>query len=126
MNSDLENKLDRLLGSHMKVAAPAGLFTRTMARLPRSRIAPIPWWSWAVYAAFFTTTVAGLAYWEWGALVSVAGLLFLYIPKLIALIARYPTFALMVMAAFVVNALVFWFVAADLVLKKRVNGVMVR
>ena len=123
---DLDAKLDRLLAAQMKGVAPAGLIARTMARLPKSRTAPIPWWSWAVYAAFFTTTVAGLAYWEWGALASVAGIVLYYIPKLVSLSVAYPTVVLAVVGAFFINALILWFVTADFILKRKFNGVMAR
>jgi hypothetical protein len=83
-----------------------------------------PWWAWGVYLVFFATAVLGLAYWEQAALVSLASSAVLIVPKAMALAAQYPYVTLAVAGAFFLNALVGWFVAADLVLRKRLAGVM--
>ena len=121
----LDRKLDALLAQEMEVSVPEGLIDGTMERLPETRTAaPFAWWAWAVYVAFFTTTVLGLVYWEWEALVSLATRSALMVPQAVALAAQYPYVALVVAGAFFVNALVVWFVAAELVLRKRFAGVM--
>lgn len=122
----LDEKLDHLLATHMCVPFPPDLIGRTMTRLPQTRALPIPLWSWAVYVGFFSASVFGLAYWEWGALVSALGLLVLYLPKGISLVLEYPTIALWVVAAFLVNALILWLVATDFVLRRNHIGVMTR
>ncbi|MDA2932841.1 hypothetical protein MYX82_00705 [Acidobacteria bacterium AH-259-D05] len=120
----LDRKLDDLLTRAMEVRVPESLIDRTMERLPEAHTAPFPWWAWAVYVGFFATTVLGLAYWQWGALVALATRAALAVPKGVALAAQYPYVALLVAGAFFLNALLVWFIAADLVLRKRLAGVM--
>ncbi len=120
----LDRKLDGLLTLEMEVSVPEGLIERTMKRLPEARTAPFPWWAWAVYVGFFTTSVLGFIYWEWEALVSMATRSALVVPKAVALAAQHPYVALAVVGAFFLNALVLWFIAAELVLRKRFAGVM--
>jgi len=120
----LERKLDSLLAQEMEMSVPEGLIEHTMRRLPEARTAPFPWWAWAVYVGFFTTSVLGFIYWEWEALVSMATRSALVVPKAVALAAQFPYVALVVAGAFFVNALVLWFIAAELVLRKRFAGVM--
>jgi hypothetical protein len=43
----------------------------------------------------------------------------------VALVVQYPYVALAVAGAFFVNALVMWFLAADLVVRKRLAGVTI-
>ena len=120
----LDRELDAFLTDAIKMSVPDGLMDRTMKRLPSERRVPLPWWAWGVYVAFFTTAVLGLAYWEQAALVSLAASAALIVPKAVALAAQYPYVTLTVAGAFFINALVGWFVAADLVLRKRLAGVM--
>ncbi|MCZ6770263.1 MAG: hypothetical protein O7D93_13560 [Acidobacteria bacterium] len=120
----LERKLDGLLAQEMEMSVPEGLIKRTMKRLPEARTANFPWWAWAVYVGFFTTSVVGLIYWEWEALVWMATRSAMVVPKAVALAAQHPYLALAVVGAFFLNALVAWFLAAELVLRKRFAGVM--
>ena len=121
----MDRKLDDVLARAMEVNVPEGLIDRTMERLPEAGSAPFGWWAWATYVAFFATTVLGLAYWEWEALVSLITRSALVLPKVVVLVAQHPYAALAVAGAFFVNALIMRFVAADRVLRKRFTGVMV-
>ncbi len=120
----LDRKLDDVLAQAMEVRVPEGLISETLKRLPAVGSAPFAWWAWAAYVAFFVTAVVGLVYWEWEALISAITSSALVVPKMVALTAQYPYVALAVAGAFFVNALVMWFVAADLVVRKRLEGVM--
>ena len=121
----LDRELDDVLAQAMEVSVPEGLIGKTLKRLPELGSAPFAWWAWAAYVAFFTTAVAGLAYWEWETLVAAMTRVALVVPKIVALFAQYPYVALVVAGAFFVNALVMWLVAADLVVRKRLAGVMI-
>ena len=121
----LDRKLDDVLAQAIKVSVPEGLILETMKHLPEARSAPFAWWAWATYVTFFTTAVAGLVYWEWESLVGAITRSALMVPKIVALTAQYPYVALAVAGAFFVNALVMWFAAADLVVRKRLAGVTV-
>ena len=121
----LDRKLDDVLAQAMEVRLPEGLIGETIKHLPEARSAPFAWWAWATYVAFFTTAVAGLVYWEWETLVSAITRSALMVPKIVVLTAQYPYVALAVAGAFFVNALVMWFVAADLVVRKRLAGVTI-
>ncbi len=103
---------------------PEGLISETLKHLPEVGSAPFAWWGWAAYVAFFVAAVVGLVHWEWEALISAITSSALVVPKIVALIAQYPYVALAVAGAFFVNALVMWLVAADLVVRKRLEGVM--
>ena len=120
----LDRELDALLTDAIRMEVPDSLIAATMKRLPLERSAPLPWWAWGVYVAFFATAVLSLVYWEQAALVSLASSAVLMVTKAVALVAQYPYPALVVAGAFFINALVGWFVAADLVLRKRMEGVM--
>jgi hypothetical protein len=120
----LDRELDALLTDAIQLSVPDGLMDRALSRLPEERRVPLPWWAWGVYVAFFATAVAGLAYWEQAALISLASSAVLTVPKAVALAAQYPYWTLTVAGAFFINALVGWLVAADLVLRKRLAGVM--
>ena len=120
----LDRRLDSLLTDGIKVSVPDSLIEQTMKRLSREQRVSFPWWAWAVYVVFFATAVLGLVYWEQAALVSLALSAVLVVPKAVALAAQYPYLTLAVAGAFFINALVGWFVAADLVLSKRLAGVM--
>jgi hypothetical protein len=122
--TSLDRELDALLTDAIKVSVPDSLIDRAMKRLPRERRVSFPWWAWGVYVAFFATAVLGLVYWEQAALVSWASSVALIVPKAVALAAQYPYLTLVVAGTFFINALVGWFVAADLVLRKRLAGVM--
>ena len=121
----LDRELDEVLAQSMEVSVPEGLIGKTLKRLPELGSAPFAWWAWALYVAFFTTAVAGLVYWEWETLVAAMTRGALMVPKIVALVAQYPYVALAVVGAFFVNALVMWLVAADLVVRKRLAGVMI-
>ncbi len=121
----LDRKLDDVLAQAIKVSVPEGLIGKTLTRLPELGSAPFAWWAWAAYVAFFTTAVAGLVYWEWETLVAALIRGALVVPKIVALVAQYPYLALAVAGAFFVNALVMWFLAADLVVRKRLAGVTI-
>jgi len=121
----LDRELDDVLAQAMEVSVPEGLIGRTIKHLPEVSSAPFAWSAWVAYVAFFTTTVAGLVYWEWETLVAAITRGALVVPKLVALTAQYPYVALAVAGAFFVNALVMWFVAADLVVRKRLAGVTI-
>ena len=120
----LDRKLDDALAQAMEVRVPEGLISETLKHLPEVGSAPLAWWAWAAYVAFFVTAVVGLVHWEWEALISAITSSALVVPKIVALIAQYPYVALAVAGAFFVNALVMWLVAADLVVRKRLEGVM--
>ncbi len=120
----LDRKLDNVLAQAMEVRVPEGLISETLKHLPEVGSAPFAWWAWAAYVAFFVAAVVGLVYWEWEALISAMMSSALVIPKIVALIAQYPYVALAVAGAFFVNALVMWLAAADLVVRKRLAGVM--
>ncbi len=120
----LDRKLDDVLAQAMEVRVPEGLISETLKHLPEVGSAPFAWWAWAAYVAFFVAAVVGLVYWEWEALISAMMSSARVIPKIVALIAQYPYVALAVAGAFFVNALVMWLVAADLVVRKRLEGVM--
>ena len=120
----LDRKLDDVLAQAMEVRVPEGLISETLKHLPEVGSAPFAWWAWAAYVAFFVAAVLGLVYWEWEALISAITSSALVVPKIVALIAQYPYVALAVAGAFFVNALVMWLVAADLVVRKRLAGVM--
>ena len=121
----LDRELDEVLAQSMEVSVPEGLIGKTLKRLPELGSAPFAWWAWAAYVAFFTTAVAGLVYWEWETLVAALIRGALVVPKIVALVAQYPYVALAVAGAFFVNALVMWFLAADLVVRKRLAGVTI-
>ncbi len=121
----LDRELDDDQAKAMEVSLPEGLIDETLKHLPDLASAPFAWWDWAAYATFFTTAVAGLAYWEWETLVAAMTRVALVVPKIVALFAQYPYVALVVAGAFFVNALVMWFLAADLVVRKRLAGVMI-
>ncbi len=121
----LDRELDEVLAQSMEVSVPEGLIGKTLKRLPELGSAPFAWWAWALYVAFFTTAVAGLVYWEWETLVAAMTRGALVVPKIVALVAQYPYVALVVAGAFFVNALIMWLVAADLVVRKRLAGVMI-
>ena len=120
----LDRKLDDVLAQAMEVRVPEGLISETLKHLPEVGSAPFAWWAWAAYVAFFVAAVVGLVHWEWEALISAITSSALVVPKIVALIAQYPYVALAVAGAFFVNALVMWLVAADLVVRKRLAGVM--
>ena len=120
----LDRELDALLTDAIRMEVPDGLIASTLRRLPLERSAPLPWWAWGVYVAFFATAVLSLVYWEQAALVSLASSAVVMVTKAVALVTQYPYLALVVAGAFFINALVGWFVAADLVLRKRLAGVM--
>jgi len=120
----LDRKLDNVLAQAMEVRVPEGLISETLKHLPEVGSAPFAWWAWAAYVAFFVAAVVGLVHWEWEALISAITSSALVVPKIVALIAQYPYVALAVAGAFFVNALVMWLVAADLVVRKRLEGVM--
>ena len=122
--SPLDRKLDELLMSSIEVSPPTGLVDQTMKRLPETQNAPFPWWAWVVYVAFFATAVVGLAYWQSGALVSAITEIALLAPKAVALAVQYPYVVLVVAGVFLLDAVLVWFLAADLVLRKRLAGVM--
>ena len=119
----LDRKLDDVLAQAMEVRVPEGLISETLKHLPEVG-APFAWWAWATYVAFFVAAVVGLVYWEWEALITAITSSALVVPKIAALIAQYPYVALAVAGAFFLNALVMWFLAADLVVRKRLAGVM--
>ncbi len=121
----LDRELDEVLAQSMEVSVPEGLIGKTLKRLPELGSAPFAWWAWAAYVAFFTTAVAGLVYWEWETLVAALIRGALVVPKIVALVVQYPYVALAVAGAFFVNALVMWFLAADLVVRKRLAGVTI-
>ncbi len=121
----LDRELDDVLAQAMEVSVPEGLIDETLKHLPDLGSTPFAWWDWAAYAAFFTTAVAGLAYWEWETLVAAMTRVALVVPKIVALVAQYPYVALAIAGAFFVNALVMWLVAADLVVRKRLAGVTI-
>ncbi len=121
----LDRELDEVLAQSMEVGVPEGLISKTLKNLPQRRSTPFAWWAWAAYVAFFTTAVVGLVYWEWETLVAAMIRGALVVPKMVALTAQYPYIALAVAGAFFVNALVMWFVAADLVVRKRLAGVTI-
>ena len=121
----LDRELDEVLAQRMEVSVPEGLIGETMKHLPEVRTAPFAWWSWAAYVVFFTTAVAALVYWEWETLVAEMTRGVLVVPKIVALTAQYPNIALAVAGAFFMNALVMWFMAADLVVRKRLAGVTI-
>ena len=121
----LDRELDDVLAQAMEVSVPEGLIDETLKHLPELGSAPFAWWAWAVYVAFFTTAVVGLVYWEWETLLAAMTRGVLVIPKMVALVAQYPYLALAVAGAFFLNALVMWLVAADLVVRKRLAGVMI-
>ncbi len=120
----LDRKLDDVLAQAMEVRVPEGLISETLKHLPEVGSAPFAWWAWAAYVAFFVAAVVGLVHWEWEALISAITSSALVVPKIVALIAQYPYVALAVAGAFFVNALVMWLAAADLVVRKRLAGVM--
>ncbi len=119
----LDRELDEVLAQSMEVSVPEGLIGKTLKRLPELGSAPFAWWAWTAYVVFFTTAVAGLLYWEGETLVAAMTRGALVVPKIVALTAQYPYVALAVVGAFFVNALVMWFLAADLVVRKRLAGV---
>ena len=121
----LDRELDDVLAQAMEVSVPEGLIDETLKHLPEPGSAPFAWWAWALYVAFFTTAVTGLVYWEWETLVAAMTRGALVVPKIVALVAQYPYVALAVVGAFFFNALVMWLVAADLVVRKRLAGVMI-
>jgi len=121
----LDHELDDVLAQAMEVSVPEDLIGETLKRLPELGSAPFAWWAWAAYVAFFTTAVVGLVYWEWETLVAAMMRGALVVPKIVALVAQYPYLALAIAGAFFVNALVMWFVAADLVVRKRLAGVTI-
>ncbi len=121
----LDRELDDVLAQAMEVSVPEGLVSETLKRLPELGSAPFAWWAWAAYVAFFTTAVAGLVSWEWETLVAEMTRGALVVPKIVALTAQYPNIALAVAGAFFMNALVMWFMAADLVVRKRLAGVTI-
>ncbi len=121
----LERELNEVLAESMEVSVPEGLIRETLRQLPEIGSAPFAWWAWSAYVAFFTTAVAGLVYWEWETLVAAMTRGALVVPKIVALVAQYPYLALAIAGAFFVNALVMWLVAADLVVRKRLAGVMI-
>ncbi len=121
----LDRELDDVLAQAMEVSVPEGLIGETLKRLPEAGSAPFAWWAWAAYVAFFTTAVVGLVYWEWETLLAAMTRGVLVIPKIVALVAQYPYLALAVAGAFFVNALVMWFLAADMVVRKRLAGVTI-
>lgn len=121
----LDRELDEVLAQRMAVGVPEGLIAETLKKLPEVGSAPFAWWAWAAYVAFFTTAVAGLVYWEWETLIAAMTRGILVVPKIVALVAQYPYLALAVAGAFFVNALVMWFLAADLVVRKRLAGVTI-
>ena len=121
----LDRELDDVLAQAMEVSVPEGLIDKTLKHLPELGSAPFAWWDWATYVAFFSTAVAGLVYLELETLVAAMTRVALVVPKIVALLAQYPYVALVVAGAFFVNALVMWLVAADLVVRKRLAGVMI-
>ena len=123
--TSLDRELDDVLAQAMEVSVPEGLIDETLKHLPELGSAPFAWWAWALYVAFFTTAVTGLVYWEWETLVAAMTRGALVVPKIVALVAQYPYVALAVVGAFFFNALVMWLVAADLVVRKRLAGVMI-
>ena len=84
----LDRELDEVLAQSMEVSVPEGLIGKTLKRLPELGSAPFAWWAWAAYVAFFTTAVAGLAYWEWETLVAAMTRVALVVPKIVALFAQ--------------------------------------
>jgi hypothetical protein len=121
----LDRELDEVLAERMEVSVPEGLIGETLKRLPEAGSAPFAWWAWAAYVAFFTTAVASLVYWEGETLVAAITRSALMVPKIVALVDQYPYLALAIAGAFFVNALVMWFLAADLVVRKRLAGVTI-
>ena len=120
--SALDRRLEELLEESLAVDLPEGLIERTMRRLPETQRVSFPWWAWAAYVSFFAISVTGLVLWQWNALVSAVTSLALMGPKLVVLAAAYPYVALIVAGAFLLDTLVVWFLAADLVLRKRLAG----
>ena len=120
----VDRELDDLLERSMEIKVPEDLIHRTMERLPEIRAVPYPWWAWAVYVGFFAVTVIGLAYWEWQPLVSQLTNAALVVSKTVILAAQFPYVTLAVAGAFLMNASLMWFIAAELVIRKRLTGVV--
>ncbi|MBI2820802.1 MAG: hypothetical protein HYX74_01130 [Acidobacteria bacterium] len=118
-----DRKLDTLLAQTMEVSVPEDLMGWTMRRLPAARTLRFSWWAWAVYVGFFSAAVLGSAYWQWEVLVSLPAVVALAALKAVTLAAQYPSVAMAVAAAFLINALAAWLAAADWMLRKRLAGV---
>ena len=126
-DSSRDLELDRPMAQAMSLKVPEELIHRTMQRVSAgatSPATPFPWWAWLAYAVFFAGAVAGLAYWQWEALASGVVGIALSATRAAVLAVQHPSLAAAVAGAFLANAVMAWFLAAELVLRRRFSGVV--